>query len=124
MGRCATVGIDNDLASGQTCIAHGAADDKPAGRIHQITHVLIQHFGRNDRLDDLFDHGFLYLRVRYIGMMLRGQHHGIDMLRPAIDVTYRNLRFRIGTQPWQTAILAQFGLTLDQTVRQVNRHRH
>ena len=56
--------------------------------------------------------------------MLRGQHDGVDRMRLAVDITHGDLRLRIRTQPGQTAVAAQIRLTLDQTVRQVDRQRH
>ena len=45
----AAVGIDDDLAAGETGIAVRSADDETAGRIDVILRVRIHHVLRNDR---------------------------------------------------------------------------
>ncbi len=56
--------------------------------------------------------------------MLGRQHHGIDTMRLAIDIAHGHLALGIRPQERQTAILAQLGLTLHQTVCIVDRRRH
>src|SRR5450830_96622 len=68
--RCSTaVGIDNDLATGQTAIALRAADDETTGRVNQITSVF-QPFSRQHRTDDLFDRRFFDGLVLHFWRML------------------------------------------------------
>ncbi|KFB66879.1 MAG: hypothetical protein CAPSK01_003818 [Candidatus Accumulibacter vicinus] len=52
------VGIDDDLAAGQTTVAVRAADHEAAGRVDQITGLAGQQFRRQHRFDDFLDHGF------------------------------------------------------------------
>ena len=63
-------------------------------------------------------------RMGDIGGVLRGDHNVHDLDRPAILVTHRDLRLRVGAQPGQAAITAQIGLALDQAMRVVDRCRH
>ena len=37
----AAIGVDDDLATGQTGVAHGATDDELAGRVDEHPHVLV-----------------------------------------------------------------------------------
>jgi len=60
----AAVGVDDDLAAGQTAVAHRAADDEAAGRVDEVTRVLGQPLGGQHRLDDFLHDGFLQLRLR------------------------------------------------------------
>jgi hypothetical protein len=69
-----------------------------------------------DRLADGFE--------RHVRRVLGRQHDRVDAVRLAVDVADGDLAFGVRTQPRQTAVLAQMGLTLDQTVRQVDRKRH
>ena len=49
----AAVGIDNDLSTRNTGIAHRAADHKLSGRIDVIFGVVVDHIRRNDGLNDV-----------------------------------------------------------------------
>ena len=120
---CATVGVDDDLAPGQAAIALRTADDETARRVDE-EFGLGQPFARQDGLDDFFDDGFFDLLVRDFRRMLGRQHDRVHADGTAIDVAQGHLRFRVRTQPWQTAILAQLRLALDQAVRVVDGGRH
>ena len=125
----AAVGIDDDLAPGQTAVALRATDHKTACGVDQVLGVLQPLFGQHG-LDDFFNDGFgergLHLggRLRLVRAVLGGQHHGVDAVRLAIDVAHGHLRFGIGAQKRQAAIFAQLGLALDQAVRVVDGRRH
>src|SRR5581483_5082632 len=54
----AAVGVNDDLAAGQSAIAVRTADFEPAGRIDVIHGALGQVFGRDGFLDEFFDDGF------------------------------------------------------------------
>ena len=70
VGTLAAVGINNDLAPGQTTVAHGATDDKAPGRVDQVAGFTVDQFGRQVRLDNLFENGFLEVVIRHIRNML------------------------------------------------------
>ena len=92
-----------------------------------LTRYLIAPFDQmlgQDRLDDLLDHGLFDLLVGHSRRMLGGQHHGVDHVRLAVDVAHGDLRLGVGTQPRQAPVAAQFGLALDQAVREMDRQRH
>src|SRR5581483_7231961 len=55
VARHSAIGINDDLATGESSVAHRAADDKPPGWVHQEARPVIQHLFRNDRSDDLLD---------------------------------------------------------------------
>ncbi len=58
------------------------------------------------------------------GLVLGGEHHGVDAVRLAVDVAHRDLALGVGAQEGQAAVLAQLGLALDQAVRVVDRRGH
>ena len=124
MAGIAAVGVHDDLAAGQAAVALRAADDEAAGRVDQILDVALDQFLRQHRLDDLFDGGFAQVFQADVRRMLGRQHDGVDGVRLAIDVADGDLRLGIGARPRQAAVLAQHGLALDETVRQVDRQRH
>ena len=51
-----TVGVHDNLAAGQTGIAHRATDHEAAGRVDEELGVLVDQFGRNDRPDHFLNH--------------------------------------------------------------------
>ncbi|MCY1523250.1 hypothetical protein D9M68_581400 [compost metagenome] len=120
----AAVGVDDDLAAGQAAIALRAADDETAGRVDQELGLRRDQAVGEARLDDVFDHRFVDGLLRDFGRMLGRQHHRIDFGRAAVDVAERHLRFGVGAQPRQAAILAQFALALHQAVRVPDRGGH
>ncbi len=95
----AAVGVDDDLASGQAGVAHGAADDEAAGGVDVVLGVGIQQVGGDGGLDHVLqDVGPQLFIADRLGM-LRGDDHGIDPRRLAgFVVLDRDLRFAVGTQ--------------------------
>ena len=49
----AAVSVDDDLAPGQTGVAHRSADNEAPGRVDVVLGVRIQQFGRNDGLNHI-----------------------------------------------------------------------
>ena len=84
-----------------------------------------QPLGRQHLLDDLaLDHR-AQVFLGHFRVMLGRQHDGFDGDRLAgFVVAEGDLALRIRTQPRQHAVLAQFRLTLHQTVSVVDRRRH
>ena len=122
----AAVGINDDFTSGQTAVAHWAADNKASGWVDEEFGRRAQPFGRQNRLDDLFHHCFLQgFLVNLFGMLGR-QYHRIDANDFAVIVLEGDLAFCIRAQPRQGAVFAYFSLTLYQTVRVGDRgwHQH
>jgi hypothetical protein len=124
--RGAAVGVDDDLAAGEAAVALRAADHEASGRIHEVLDVpgdrdllRVQH-----RLDDLLDHRLLDVLVLDFRVVLRGQHHGVDLGRLAVHVLHRDLALRVRAQPLELAALAQLRLQLDETMREVDGQRH
>ena len=54
MSAGSTIGIDDDLSSGQSRIALRAADHEASGRIYVIFRFLIEKFFRKHRVNDIF----------------------------------------------------------------------
>ena len=79
---------------------------------------------RQHGADDFLDHAFFDFLARDVRIMLRGNDHGFDFRRTPVNVAHRDLRFRIGPQPRQTAVSAHFRLALHQPVGVIDRERH
>ena len=122
--RCAAIGVNDDLATGQAAVAVRTADDEAARGVDQVADVVANQFLRQHRLDDLLDHRFGDLGVRHFRVVLGRHHHGVDRHRLAVDVLDGDLALRIRAQPGQPAVLAQFALALHDAVGIVDRKRH
>ncbi|KFB71584.1 MAG: hypothetical protein AW09_003273 [Candidatus Accumulibacter phosphatis] len=115
------IGIDDDLAAGQTTVAVRAAHHEAAGRVDQIAGFTGQEFRRQNRFDDFLDHGFRDLGVRDIGIMLRGNDDGVDRQRSAVHISNRELALGVRAQPRQAAVATYLGLALHDAVRVMDR---
>ena len=107
----AAVAVDDDLAAGQTAVTHRAANDELAGRVDVELGVLVQQLGGDDVLDDQLHHGFAQVGVLDLGIVLGGQHDGVDADHLAAVVAAGHLGLGVRTQPGQQARLARLGLT-------------
>jgi hypothetical protein len=125
MSGHAAIGIDDDLPPGQTAIAHRPTDHEPSRRVDVVSHFLVfEHFRRNDRFDHLFEHSLADVRQRRARVVLGSNDNGVDACGPLIDVFDGDLRFAIGAQKWQRAILAHFRQAPDDPMRQDDGHGH
>ncbi len=124
MASHAAVGVDDDLAPRQAGIRHRAADLEPPARIHVVDRAVVQHVGRNDRLDHVLDDVALDRRVVHVLRVLRRDDHGVDPHRLAAGVLDRHLALAIRQQVVELARLAHLGQAARHLVRQRDRQRH
>ena len=122
----AAVGIDDDLAAGETRVAHGAAHDKATGGVHvQIGPAPIDALGIHDGRDDVLHHVLLDdVHVLDLGRMLGGDNDGVHAHGTAALVAHGHLGLAVGTQVRQGAVVAHLGEALGQTARKIVRHGH
>ncbi|SAU32205.1 Uncharacterised protein [Klebsiella pneumoniae] len=120
----AAVGINDDLTTGQTAVAHRAANNETAGRVDEEFGGRVEPFGRQNRLDDLFHHCFLQGFLIDIFRVLSRQNDRVDADDFAVVILEGHLAFRIRAQPRQGAVFTHFSLTLHQTVSVSHRRRH
>ena len=125
----AAVGVDDDLAAGQTGVGCRTAEDERAGRIHQhavfvVGHTVGEHVIQH-RTDHMFGELFLKPCLVHFRVVLGGDQHGVETHGMVIVVVFDgHLRLAIRTKMRHLAALAHFGETIRQTVRQMNRQRH
>ena len=124
MRAAAAVGVDDDLAAGQTAVALRATDHEAAGRVDEKLRVL-EPFGRHHRTNDVFDHGFdefgLHAHaVAPFGRVLGREHDCVGSHRATIFVAQRHLALGVGTKIGHCAVAAQFALAQHQLVSVVN----
>src|SRR5439155_12420929 len=67
MASVSAVGVDDDLAAGQSTISLRAADDEASGRIDVIRGALAEVLGWDDLFDHLFDNGLAQRLVLNVG---------------------------------------------------------
>ena len=119
----AAVGVNNDLSAGQTRVADGAADDESAGGIDKNLGIPEQ-LRRNDGIDHIRDHILADLLARHIGVVLGRYDDRVHTHCLAVLILHGHLRFAVGTQIGQRAVLAHLGELLGELVRQRDRQRH
>ena len=133
MAGHSAIGVDDDLAAGQSAVSHGSAGDEASGGVDVKTGLRTQPLLRYDRLDDVLHHRFPQIgqgnaECLQFGVLGR-QHDRFHGDGPVILVPERHLAFRIGAQPGprpglEHAGLADSGLLLHQQVRIDDRRRH
>src|SRR5690606_991045 len=97
------VGVDDDLAAGQSGITHRAADLELAGRIDVVFGVFVKEFRGKGRLDHFFEN-ILSDLLDVDGRRLGRNNDRIDAKRLAIAVFNGNLRFSIRTKVVDSAV--------------------
>ena len=120
----AAVGVDDDLAPGQTTVARWSANDKAAGWVDENLCIAGQHFFRQHFLDDLLCDEVADRLVRGGGGVLGGDHDVGDLHRLIVDVLHGDLTLGVGAEPLGLTRLAQLGQLPAQFVRVHDRRRH
>ena len=120
----AAVGVDDDLASGEPSVAHGAADHEAAGGVHMEDGVVVNQLARQGRPDHVVNDVLAELVPGYVGRVLGRQHHRRNVLGGIAVVFDRHLRLGIGPQVLELAALEERPMLLDQLVGQTDWRRH
>ncbi len=121
----AAVGVDDDFAPGEAAIPQGAAGDKATGGVDVVFGVIEQPGLRQHRLDDVLQHRRFQLFLADIGIVLGGQHHGVEGEGLAVLVVAQGyLALGVRAQPGQGALPADFRLLAHQAVGEVDGGRH
>ena len=119
-----TIGVDDDLAAGQSRVALRATNHKASSWIDQIFGLVVEQVGRQHLADHLFDTKFLDRSVFHIRRMLGGNHHVFNSDGLSIDILKCHLAFYIGTQPRNADLLALARHLTEQAVCIHNRRGH
>ena len=109
----AAVGIDDDLASGESGVAVRSADLEAPGRVHIVGDVVAEQLRRYHPGRD-----FSYQRLQpfdiHVRRVLMRHHHRFDLLRAAVAVADRDLTLRVGPQK---TVLFRLGLAQPRQFR-------
>ena len=125
MGRCAAIGVDNDLAAGEAAIAVGPADDELARRVDVPDAVLRDRQRVAQRLADvgLDDPADVVGGLLLVGVLGR-QDDGDGFLRLAVLVADRDLGFCVRRQRRFLSAVARVSQELQDLVAELDRRRH
>ena len=97
----ATVSVDDDLATSQTGITLGTANDKEAGGLDVVDCLVIKVLGGNGSLDDLLQDLLAEFLGGYVGTMLCRHDDGVDAQgnngTVIMLILNRDLGFGVGT---------------------------
>ena len=108
MGRAA-VGVDDDLAAGQTGVGCRTAEDERAGRIHQHAVFVVGHTVGEHVIQHRTDHMFGELFLSHAWstwVVLGGDQHGVETNGMVIVVVFDgHLRFAIRTKMRHSPLL-------------------
>ena len=138
MGALAAVGVDDNLAAGQTGVAVRAADHKLARGVNEIFDVVAEErehlaavylllHARHEDVDDVVTYLCEHLLVVGHELVVLGAHHdGVDALgHTLVAVLNGHLTLRVGTQiGHHLALAANVGERAHDELCQVERHRH
>jgi len=110
VGSPSSVGVDDDLTSGQSGITVGSSDDEASRGVEHVLGVGVQVLGRDDGLDDVLHEVLLDLLVGDTILVLGGDEHGVDALGDDLSVNlldlHRHLDLSVGADPRDQAALA------------------
>ena len=118
----AAVGIDDDLAPGETGISVWAADDEVAGGVGQKPVIVIGKLRRHDRLYDLLQqvHVEFVLKVD-TGSVLGGDQHRAQTNRAPVFVVEGDLGFAVGAEVGHRAVFTDLGQLFGHAMGQPDR---
>ena len=112
-----TVGVDDDLATGQACVSHRATDDEAAGRVDQDLVVVVGELLGDDRADHVLDQVGPDHRVPVDAVVVLGRDdHGLQAGRLAVLVVEGDLGLAVGAEVRNGAGLADLGVPLGHPV--------
>ena len=98
-----------------------SSDHETACGIDEKLRILIHHVGRDHRFKHIFADILMNLLLGYLFAVLCGKHHCIQTAGLSVLVVlYRHLRFSIGTQVGQRAVLADLRELAHQLMCQRN----
>ena len=125
MASHAAVGVDDDLASGESGVAHGPANDEASRGIDVILRVFVEQVRRNHGLNHVLQNaGAQFIVGNGLGVLRRNDDriHTQDF---AVRVVFNcDLGFAVGTKEGKSSILANLREPHGQLMRQRDGSRH
>src|SRR5208337_5690056 len=111
----AAVGVHDDLAAGESGVAHGPADHEASRGIDVIVRVFVEQVSRDHRLDDVLQNpGAQFVVADRLGV-LGGDHDRVHALNFAVRIVFDcDLGFAVGAKEGKRPVLAHQGKLLGQ----------
>jgi len=112
MGAPTTVGVDNNLSSGNTSVSSGTSDIELAGGVDDVLSSFLEELSRADLLDDLLDQSLSDFSIIDGGVVLGGDEdvENLDRLEVlslcSLLVLNNDLRFAVGSEPSDLATMS------------------
>ena len=115
-----SIGIDNDLSSGEPCVGGWAANLELLRGVDNDLGIF-EHVSGDDLLDDLLSQDLSDILVRDVGGVLGGDKDvvdadGLDIAIRKLLVFNNDLRLAVGSEPWDFTILSHDSHLLDNGV--------
>ena len=120
----ATVGIDNDLTTGEAGISFRTTGHEASGWVDEILGVITEKLTGDDFFNEVTLEDLPHFRSVDLSGMHRGNDDRSDAHRLSIDILHRNLGLGIRTKPGVNAVFAKIGQGLTQSVGIRHRSRH
>lgn len=120
----AAVSIDDDLASCESAIAHGAADNKASCGVDVIEDLGGEQVGGDDFFDDFFDDAFADGFVADVGAVLRRDYDGGDFFGFTVFVADGDLGLSVRSEEGKGSVFTDSGELFGEAVGEVDGHRH
>ena len=138
MGTLTTIGIHDDLSSGQSGISMRSTDYELTGRIHEVFDIIMEEgkhlltmylrlHTRDEDVDDVFPDLCQHTLIIIVELIMLGRNHDrVDAQRCAVVIIlYGYLTLCIRTQvSHHLTLLANLSQCLHQTVREIQCYRH
>ena len=103
----AAVGVDDDLAAGQTAVGVRTTELEVARRVDEHIEVVVRELLGQRRTDDVLDQRRAQRHVdAMLGRVLGRDEDGLEPLRHTVLVLDRHLRLAVGPQEVEDAFLA------------------
>ena len=125
MGSAAAIGINNDLASGETAVTLRTANNKATGGVYIKLGVLVDKLGGKSGLDNKLNHIAADLLKLCLGAVLSGENNSVDADRLIVLVIFNgNLGLAVGTEIAYNAFLTDAGKFKSELVGKRDGQRH
>ena len=99
----AAVGIYDYFTACQTGVPMRAADYEAPRRVNEYSRLVVQHIGGHSGFDNCFNDSVVYIFLRRLGDVLRGDYDCVYADGLSIVVFYRNLALSVGEKERQFA---------------------
>ena len=124
VARVTAVGVNNDLTTGETCIALRTANYETAGGVNVDVNLAIDKLLRNNRKNNLVNNVLTDGCAVDLRRVLGGNNDSIYTAGNTVNVLNGYLGLTIGTKVGESAVLSNLGKSLSKLVSEGDGERH